>query len=304
MDFLRSIPDIATVVFTWSSMLAVGLAHTVRQVFGPLRRTRVVILVLIANFVLAPLLADLLIRIFSLETSHAIGLMLLATAAGAPFMVQLVKAAEGDLARTAAMLVLLMSVSVVYLPAVVPVLLAHPELSGFASTEVGVGAIAWPLVLNILLPLAIGLVARRFAEELARRVQPFMGKTATVAVVVLIGGTVLLNLPAIVGLFTDIAIVALILFTVGAFVIGSLCGGRDPERRVVLGLGTGQRGVAAALVVATQAIEDPDTLVMVLGGATATPLMLFGAAWLLRRRRHERPERPARRLAERAPAHP
>ena len=304
MDFLRSIPDIATLVFTWSGMLAVGLAHTVRQVFGPLRRIRVVILVLVANFVLAPVLADLLIRVFSLETSYAIGLLLLATAAGAPFMVQLVKAAEGDLARTAAMLVLLMSVSVVYLPVVVPVLLAHPELSGIASTQVGVGAIAWPLVLNILLPLAIGLLVRRFAEELARRVQPFMGKTATIAVTVLIASTILLNLPAIVGLCTDIAVVALLLFTVGAFVIGYLCGGRDPEGRVVLGLGTGQRGVAAALVVATQTIEDPDTLVMVLGGATAMPLLLFGVAWLLRKRRHERPERPAGPWVERAPAHP
>jgi len=304
MDFLRSIPDIATLVFTWSSMLAVGLAHTVQEVFGPLRRIRVVILVLVANFVLAPVLADLLIRVFSLGTSHAIGLLLLATAAGAPFMVQLVKAAEGDLARTAAMLVLLMSVSVVYLPVVVPVLLAHPELSGVASTQVGMGAIAWPLVLNILLPLAIGLGVRRFAEELAWRVQPFMGKTATVAVVVLIAGATLLNLPAILGLFTDIAVVALLLFTVGAFVIGYLCGGRDPERQVVLGLGTGQRGVAAALVVATQTIEDPDTLVMVLGGATAMPLLLFGVAWLLRKRRHERPERPAGPWVERAPAHP
>lgn len=283
MDVLRSIPDIATLAFTWSSMLAVGLAHTFREVLDPLRRIGVVILALIANFVLAPLLAELLIRVLSLETPHAIGLLLLSMAAGAPFVVQLVKAADGDLARSAALLVLLMPVSVVYLALVFPRVLATPALSGFATTEVGVGAIAWPLVLNILSPLAIGLSVRRLAEELARRVQPYLGKTATLAVIVLIAATVLLNLRAIVALFTQVAIVALLLFTAGTFVIGYLCGGRDRERRVVLGLGTGQRGVAAALVVATQTIEDPDTLVMVVGGATVTPLVLFGFAFLLRR---------------------
>jgi BASS family bile acid:Na+ symporter len=306
MDLLRAIPDIATAVFTWSSMLAVGLAHTFQEVFGPLRRVRTVILALVANFVLAPLLAELLIRVFSLEAPHAIGLLLLSTAAGAPFVVQLVKVAEGDLARTAALLVLLMPVSVPTIALVLPMVLANPALSGFASTRVSVGAIAWPLVLNILLPLAIGLVVRRLAEPLATRVQPSMGKTASVAVVVLIASTVLVNLPAIVALFTHVAIVALLLFTAGAFVIGYLCGGRDRERRVVLGLGTGLRGAAAAMVVATQTIEDPGTLVMVLGGLTASPLLLLAVAWLLRRRRHEWPGQPEGRWGERsgAPAHP
>lgn len=35
MELLRSTPDIATIVFTWSSMLAVGLGHTVGEVFAP-----------------------------------------------------------------------------------------------------------------------------------------------------------------------------------------------------------------------------------------------------------------------------
>lgn len=264
------------------------------------------ILVLTANFVLVPVLADLLIRIFALEAQHASGLLLLASSAGASFVVQLVRAADGDLARSAALLVLLMPVSVLYIPIVMPVVLANPELSGFASKQIGVGAIAGPLVVNILLPLAIGLAVRRFSERFAWRVQPFMGKTASVSVVVLLAATAVVNWRALVALVTDIAIVALLFFTAGAFVIGYLCGGRDSERRVVLGLGTGLRGAAAAFVVATQTLEMPGTLVMVLGGMTAAPLLLFGIALLLRLRRREATPRRQPRWRERwgAPAHP
>ena len=55
------------------------------------------------------------------------------------------------------------------------------------------------------------------------------------------------------------------LFLVGAFVIGLLLGGRDPGTRSVMGLGTAQRNLAAAMLVAAQNFSsDPNVLVMVM----------------------------------------
>ena len=54
-----------------------------------------------------PLLAYFVSRLLSLEPAIAIGLLLAATAAGAPFLIKLTKIAKGDLAFAAGLLVLL-----------------------------------------------------------------------------------------------------------------------------------------------------------------------------------------------------
>ena len=56
-----------------------------------------------------------------------IGLMLLATAAGAPFLPKLVQLAKGDVAFGVGLMVLLMVATVAYVPIVLPLLL--PSIS-------------------------------------------------------------------------------------------------------------------------------------------------------------------------------
>lgn len=283
-EFLDVFPSIATLVFTWSSMLSLGLSHTFAEIFAPFRHVGRVLAAVFANFVLVPIAALLVIRAFDLQTEHAVGLLLLASAGGAPIVIAMVGAARGEQAMVARLIVLLVSVTFLYLPLVVPWVLSHPELSGMRGAEVSMGAIALPVLLNVLLPLAIGLVVRWRAAAFAARVRPYTGRLATIAIVLLLTVTTLGNLDDIADLFTTPAIAAMLTFTVAAFAIGYLSGGRDRERRVVFGLGTGQRDVAIAAVVATQTIDDDETLVMVLDGSLAAVLLLFGIAVLLRRR--------------------
>src|SRR5207247_1347590 len=81
-----------------SSMLAVGVSLTVGQVVAPLRNGRVVSLALLANFVLMPLGAILVARLLWLDEPLRVALLLLGTAAGAPFLPKLAGIAKGDLA--------------------------------------------------------------------------------------------------------------------------------------------------------------------------------------------------------------
>ena len=83
--FFRQLLSVAVLVFSVSTMLSVGLGHTVRHVFGPMRDARAVIRALLANFVLVPLVAFGLSKAMRLDSSYETGLMLFATAAGAPF---------------------------------------------------------------------------------------------------------------------------------------------------------------------------------------------------------------------------
>ena len=73
-------------------------------------------------------------------------------------------------------------------------------------------------------------------------------------------------------------ILALLLFIVGSLAIGYLLGGRDAGTRSVMGLGTAQRNVSAALVVAAQNFAGTDTLVLVLVAAIFLLLILLPTA--------------------------
>ena len=53
---------------------------------------------------------------------------------------------------------------------------------------------------------------------------------------------------------------------------------------MVLGLGTAQRNIAAAMVVATQGLDDRNTVVMVVVASLVELAVLFPIAWFLSRR--------------------
>src|SRR3954452_3939049 len=104
-------------------MLAVGLSLTVGEILLPLRNRRLVALALLANFVLIPAAALAIARLFRLEQSLSAGLLLLGTAAGAPFLPKLAAVAKGSLAFGVGLMVLLMTLAVGYMRLVFPLLL-------------------------------------------------------------------------------------------------------------------------------------------------------------------------------------
>ena len=120
---MQKATSVAMLIFVLSSMLAMGLGLTVSQIITPLRNARLVVLSLLANFVLMPLAAVALAALLRLDQPLGVGLLLLGTAAGAPFLPKLAQIAKGNLAFAVGLMVLLMVVTVGYLPLVLPVLL-------------------------------------------------------------------------------------------------------------------------------------------------------------------------------------
>jgi BASS family bile acid:Na+ symporter len=77
------------------------------------------------------------------------------------------------------------------------------------------------------------------------------------------------------------AIAAALLFVSLSFFGGYFLGGKDLRQKSVLGLGTGQRNVAAALAIATGNFTDPKVVTMLLVATLfgLIPLLLAGV-WL------------------------
>ena len=115
-DFISAIAGISGLLFVVTSMLAMSLKLSLQQMTQPLKNARLVILALLANFVLVPLLAYTITKVIPLEQSLQIGIILLGTAAGAPFIPKLVQGAKGNVAYAVGLMFLIMVVTIFYLP--------------------------------------------------------------------------------------------------------------------------------------------------------------------------------------------
>ncbi len=281
-DVLSQTASIAITVFAVSSMMSVGLAYSLGQLVRPLRDARAVFRALVANFILVPLLAVGLERLIQMEAPLALGLFLIAGSAGAPFLIKLVSAARSDLALSAALLILLVPMTVVFLPVYVPLAMAHPSLESLSYVPSSVVALGVPLLSTLFLPILAGAALKAVVPRWAARAVPIGGRVATLSLIVVMVATFAANLRALGEIVRSGAIFAGLLLILGAFVVGYLLSPR--ERSAVLGLGTAQRNVAGAMVIAARDFSDPRILVMVSACALIGLLVLFPIASLLSHR--------------------
>jgi bile acid:Na+ symporter, BASS family len=256
MDLLSKAATVAMLSFVVSSMLAMGTGLTVAQIIEPLRNVRLLVLALLANFVLMPLVAFALGKVLWLDEPFGIGLLVLGCAAGAPFLPKLAELAKGNLAFAVGAMVLLMVVTVGYLPVVLPLLLE--------GVSVDPWKIARSLILLMLLPLAVGLALKAYYEAMAARVKPALDWISNVSLILLVLLISAANIDKVLDVFGTRGILAGLLFIAFGFAIGWVLGGPGNDTRRVLALGTAQRNIAAALVVGSQSFSDPKVVVMVI----------------------------------------
>jgi BASS family bile acid:Na+ symporter len=236
----------------------------------PLKNARLVILALLANFVLVPLLAYAIIKIIPLDPSLQIGVILLGTAAGAPFIPKLVQGARGNVAYAVGLMFLLMVVTIFYLPVILPLLLT--------GVEVNPWDIAKSLIVTMLVPLVIGMLIKSHSPDVADHWAPVMQKISGLSILILLVVGLGLNISNILSFIGTLGIGAMVLLILGSLVIGMLFGGGDPGVRSAMGLSTANRNGAAALLVATQNFSGTDTLPFVLVGVVLMLLILLPVA--------------------------
>src|SRR5437879_1770244 len=281
MELLSKAVPIAMLRFVVSSMLAVGLSLTIRQIVDPLRNGKLVFLALLANFVLMPLGALAIARILRLDQPLGIALLLLGAAAGAPFLPKLAGIAKSNLVFAVGLMVLLMVLTVGYMPLVLPLLLE--------GVSVNPAKIAPSLVLLMLLPLGAGLLVKAWFCHVADRSRTPLNRTSSLSLALLIVLLLVTNIQNVISLFGTRGILASILFLLAGAGIGWLLGGPGLGTKGVLALATAQRNIAAALVVGGKDFDDPKVLVMIVVVAVVGLLILMPLARFLGTRGAETP---------------
>jgi BASS family bile acid:Na+ symporter len=249
-------------------MLAMGFSLTVESIITPLKNIKLVLLALVVNFVAVPFVAWGIGELIGLDKDIFTGLIIMATAAGAPFLPKLAGAAKGNIAFSVGLMVLLMVTTIIYMPIVLPLLLSGVTINPWD--------IAKSLIVLMLLPLAIGLFMKARWSSIADGLQPHMAQASSVALLFLLVGGIIIEWSDIVGLIGTGGFIALILFFVISLVIGYFTGGSDPQMRSVMGLGTAQRNVSAAMVVGVQNFSgSPAVISTIIVGALVGLVILL-----------------------------
>ncbi len=274
-------------------LLGVGMRLTGAQVRDALRRSHLGWL-LPLNFVAVPLLTLGAIRSLHVPTEIAIAMVLLGAAPFAPVVPVFVRMARADLALAAGLTALFPFASVALTPLICEWSLK--AVPGAESMRFSFLMILGVLVSTITLPLMLGVLIRHRWQGLAARV------LRPVEVVSEAAGTVSLAFVTVVEFQTILhtgwkPLLAMVMMSEVALLLGYALSGPTPAIRRVTALGTSNRNIALAILVAVGSF--PGTPVVGAVVANGLLLILLGlvhvALWRFCWPETDTPSAPARK---------
>jgi len=256
LETLHIVLDLSIVVFIAGVLFVSGLEVTFEQVLTPLKNRSLVARALLANVVLAPLLVYAGSIVFPLEGPFMIGVLLYGFASGAPYTPKLVAVAAGDVPSSIGITILLTILTILYMPFVLPYLVP--------GTVIGVWEIGKPLLLQMFVPLMIGLGVRHFAPRAAARTLKPANVLVNASLLVFLVLALLLHHEALLATAGTGAVSFAVVLTLLTFALGYLLGPGGEKGKVTLGLATTARNIGAAATIATANFGDePEVLITI-----------------------------------------
>jgi len=255
-EFLSHALTPVILIYVVSGMLALGLSQTVRQILDPLRNMRITISAVVASYIILPLIATAIARLFGLDPSLRYGLVLLAMAAGAEVGPIFTAKSNANVSLSGGILCMSIGITIIYLPLMLGVLLPDVHFD--------VKKLLLKLILTIVAPLLLGLFIRSRFEKIAHASEKYLHMISRLFVILLLLTLIGLYYNKVIGLLGTYTILAGVIYVIAGFGIGYLLGW--PERSTMLAMGFmhGARNASVAVMVANSVFRDlPDVMLMI-----------------------------------------
>ncbi len=223
-----------------------GLEATRADILYLVQRPRVLMRSLIAMFVIMPLFAVLMTREASLIRPVMIALVALSISPVPPLLPKRVTKSGGRTSYGLGLMVTAATLSIAVVP-LATYLLGRYFHQPFAM---GPAAVARLILPNVLLPVAAGMLVRKWLPAIAHRIAPHVTRIAGIVLLLGVLCILIFAMPTIWSLIGNGTIVAFIVFIIVGIVVGHLLGGHDPDERVTLALSTACRHPALAVAIA------------------------------------------------------
>ncbi|HUP07800.1 MAG TPA: hypothetical protein VMU47_11645 [Caldimonas sp.] len=256
-------------------MFTLGLGIVLGEFRGVARHPSLVARALLAVLVAVPVLAVVVVRALDLPRPVQVGIVLMAIAPGAPVALRRSIGAGGDRAFAPALQIMVSMLAVVSMPLSIAVLVAM--YAGDAT--VAPQDVALQVFKAQLLPLGLGMLARRVKPAVALRIEPRFGQLSGVLLIALLALVLVDVTPVLAGASWRV-VLAVLLVTVLAVGAGHLLGGPAPATRTAVAICSAARNPGLALLVATQnaapqAVIATVLVYLVVSALTLVPYIAF-----------------------------
>ena len=237
-----------------ATVLSLGMAFPVAVLLAPLRRVRLVAVVLALNTVVVPAAAWAVARTVPMTDGYVAGIALAAIGSGGAAGLKAAQLSRrADLPLAVGLVVVLQVANLVAVP-----LWAAVVVTGAALNRL---TILQSMLALVLLPLIVGGIVRARSAALAARVRPVLLRVGNIALGGALVGGVAANRDVLLSVLDSAVLPVALAITGLALGLGSLAGIADRPTRITTSLITGTRFSALGLIIAsTQFAGRPEYL--------------------------------------------
>ena len=179
MEIVTKIAPIALALI----MLGLGLGLTGRDFLRVINNPKDFVIGFVCQLLLLPIVAYILILILNLPVEIALGIMIIAAAPGGVTTNVMTKFANGDVALSISLTAIISLISIISVPFIV---LKSADLLGVTniSADITMTAITLKMALVVTVPVILGMIIRKFADNLISSNLSIVNKITTALFVI------------------------------------------------------------------------------------------------------------------------
>ena len=253
MEIVTKIAPIALALI----MLGLGLGLTTKDFLRVINNPKDFTVGIVCQLILLPIVAYALVLILRLPVEIAVGLMIIAAAPGGVTSNVLTKFANGDVALSISLTAIISLISIISVPFIV---LTSASLLGVTdfSSDITMTGIALKMALVVSVPVIIGMIIRKFAENFISTNLNVINRITSVLFIIVFAAIWIEERENIFNYLAQAGIAVLILNVVMmtlAFYIAKFFATAVPQRKCI-SLECGLQNGTLAVFVATQIFND------------------------------------------------
>ena len=189
-------------------MFVLGLGLTGADFLRVVKQPRDFFVGGISQIILLPIIAFILVKLWSLSPELAIGVMIIAAAPGGVTSNILTAFAKGDVALSVSFTAIISLISVITVPIIV---INSAEYFGDDVKNISVIAKAILMFMLVTVPLIIGMLLKRFVPNFVLKFEPIAKKTSIVLFVLVLLGAIAAERKHVIDYFAQAGLVTFVL---------------------------------------------------------------------------------------------
>tara|TARA_Y100001970_G_C14219597_1_gene851823 strand:+ start:736 stop:1587 length:852 start_codon:yes stop_codon:yes gene_type:complete len=231
-------------------MFVLGLGLTGADFLRVVKQPRDFFVGAFSQIILLPIIAFILVKIWSISPELAIGVMIIAAAPGGVTSNLLTSFARGDVALSISLTAIISLLSVITVPLII---LTSVKLIDDYNLilNISLTSMAISMFLIVSVPVIIGMIFRKFASNVAIKFEPIAKKVSAVLFVIVLLGAILAEKDNIATYFAQAGLVTLVLnvvmMIVAYYVAELLASGTKQKKCITIECGL-QNGTLAIFV--------------------------------------------------------